>query len=913
MKVPTANVIVGLNKKVMKRLFSEGATYSNLIDGLSKDNEGALLFDNDSNPNFIAFEHSFGYKMDNSFTLSFIDPEGSFENTFFSNNMLEQIAGSYHSTPEKLKSAGENQGFCEEVVRSNELMKDTAFKSDFVDQYKAYTGRKKFYIAYGTGDNLDLWSGPHEVWLMGANVKVKGPRKIELRFAGNIKPLKVGNRKGLYNESIDKNIDMGGMTNRFTGFSEDIEFKNLLPLEGDDDYELVDSYGKAYNPLRNMGLTESDQLVKELKIKNENFLREIPLSEIIFRDFDLHYMVVDALRRYIQNATNNNNVIVLLPNLNLVCRQLIRDLMTNARIDAVTAQSYSDDQFLLSQQAAGTTSLPFPISSEVVGDTLGPAAPDFSFLGVGSEKLEGVRIAYDPILTEIGRKKQFLELFLSNLGLSLNSVRKGFRNPYQDTRALPQQYAGAKFAAEKGRTQKERATNHIKANDYQAYIEASSKEGLPDHHRIIKDVISNINKATKGIYQIDLAFVTETQVSVLDYWSGTDGPVCKKYPLFGGYTDFSEDKEAIIIGDKALINQYLYGAVDLENEILKEAEALDWTKLMERADFPEKFSSGYSAQIPLHPLDRQVLVHVGYQKRINKLIRPETSNIGSFGDFTYIPDEFTYKEKAFDDHQLKFIKEKQTPIFRYNTSNPNVLELKFNYDAQYMQYLKSGYTKGISRRASAAASGILNVGVGSFKIASYEAAFEYIARNNFKAGMGTKARQALINTLSLQLDPSFVTAIGIADEQAIAESLVAIMDKIYTENNLFGTYEVDQMLPGEPISLFVDFANQMFRKTFSLTLRTLPVFHLSNLGTTLQSPCIVFAQDQDIRQTISPNRSLLNKFYSGQYVIQGFKHTINMGTCQSEFVLTKNAPDFKRLDKAQGESVGYIQGGDDNA
>ena len=53
MKIPTANVVIGFNKEVMERLFSAGATYQSLIQGLSVSGQDILLFNNVSNPNFI--------------------------------------------------------------------------------------------------------------------------------------------------------------------------------------------------------------------------------------------------------------------------------------------------------------------------------------------------------------------------------------------------------------------------------------------------------------------------------------------------------------------------------------------------------------------------------------------------------------------------------------------------------------------------------------------------------------------------------------------------------------------------------------------------------------------------------------------------------------------------------------------
>ena len=56
MRVPTANVIVGFNREAIDRLFTAGATYTDLIQELSKPGPGfddTLLFDSVANPNFI--------------------------------------------------------------------------------------------------------------------------------------------------------------------------------------------------------------------------------------------------------------------------------------------------------------------------------------------------------------------------------------------------------------------------------------------------------------------------------------------------------------------------------------------------------------------------------------------------------------------------------------------------------------------------------------------------------------------------------------------------------------------------------------------------------------------------------------------------------------------------------------------
>ena len=94
MSIPTANVIVGFNKEVMDRLFAEGSTYESLVKGLTLDGaeDDVLLFNSESNPNFISFVHD--NRKGNTMKLTFIDPTGNFEKRFFSDNLSRNTAGS---------------------------------------------------------------------------------------------------------------------------------------------------------------------------------------------------------------------------------------------------------------------------------------------------------------------------------------------------------------------------------------------------------------------------------------------------------------------------------------------------------------------------------------------------------------------------------------------------------------------------------------------------------------------------------------------------------------------------------------------------------------------------------------------------------------------------------------------------
>lgn len=70
----------------------------------------------------------------------------------------------------------------------------------------------------------------------------------------------------------------------------------------------------------------------------------------------------------------------------------------------------------------------------------------------------------------------------------------------------------------------------------------------------------------------------------------------------------------------------------------------------------------------------------------------------------------------------------------------------------------------------------------------------------------------------------------------------------------------------------------------SITLKTLPFFHLSNFNT-INKKCMFLSKRI---QTIGrATRDVVFDFFSGEYVILGFKHVITTSQCYSEFLLSK--------------------------
>jgi len=934
MKVPTANIVVAFNRATMERLFSAGSTATSLLSTLTDDGEDtAILFNSESNPNFISFEHSIGLGPGMRMTLEFTDPKGEFEKRYLSDSMLENMAG-YGYAPEDQQPS---------IIgdRKNKQMKEglsdypKEYIDDFKKQYTATHGRKEIYVAYGTGENLSLWSGPHRTVLQSADIAVKGARKISLTLTPTARPVIMGQRRGAYNEPV--NLNLRGATMRYNGTSKPIKLNRLVDSEYHNPYEqgttqwlahlrewqaLRDEPNKPpYDPLEYLNRHVGKKAVTEFRDELNQIFDNLGYSDLASNigDFDLHAIVVDTLRNYIQTATSNSNVIVLLPNINLICRKTIDELAKNARVASTSTA-------MQAQQVA-----------EFKGEAGSNAANQVD-MNFGDSKQA----------REVGKKAEFVKDFLAKVGIQLESV-----NPILKlSNSVLAQAEKLKFTSvEKAKTAKERFKKLYTDLAHFASLQKSSSKGIPDHMGVVKNVINGINELSKGEYNIDLVQFNETDINVLDHWSKTGdlGEGATHFPLFGGYHKFNNKQEAIIVGDSALIKNYLYAEVNLEEQeaetaalkaksaAAKVAQLKSFSKRLledvppepvvapqnavellpsqdltptmlieaEQAAYDEaiarraqeasanKLASDEALrsrilQIPLHPLDRQILTKTSYNKPLKEILYPAVPSSdleGSFGNISYVPDEFGYSN--FSEQEKEYIKQKQISIFRYNTTNPNVLDLKFKFGGVYLGQLQMGFQKMVERRASNVATGVLPLGTGSFPITTAGDAAAFLRMNNYSLNMGDEDREKLIQQLTRRMSPELALATLTPNPDLGANFIASLLDKAQTQD-LQGYIEIDQMLPGNPNQIMTDFAERMYREALNLNINTLPSFHISNTWN-INSACVLFAQDANITQSQQPKRTAINSFFSGLYKIMGFKHTINSTTCKSEFKLVKNA------------------------
>ena len=850
MKIPTANVIVGLNREVMDRLFSEGATYTSLIGGL-KEEEGALLFENQANPNFISFEHSNNFGGGFKMTLVLLDPKGELESKLLTDSPLANIAGTSRT------HKGDTKESNKDLERSNANLDDKYF-AELAQEYAEHLGDKEFFIAYGSGENLELWAGPHKVTLQSSNIDMKGAKKITLVFVASPQLLDIRQRKGAYNEEI--NLNLAGLTTRYSGHSKPIKISTNIPYVPLDYLEL----GESVNALVKKNI--EDQSNELLSLDFNHLASEIGT-------FDFHSIIIDTIRSYVQKATNNPNVIVLLPNLNITCRQ---------RLNSLIATSKCENEFL-----TDLANNPTPNLSDV----------DQNYLAT------------------LNWQEYFLGRLLADFGMELVSTRK--LDIASLVKAIPIGAINKYLSVEKAKSEKEREEFYYEDNLFYCKLQEASDVGIPDHKSVLDKVMKRIAKYSKGVVPLTPVYVNETSTKLLNFWSKGTGTVEPfKFPLFGGYTDFNETQEAVIVGDKSLVADYLYGDSNISKsyENIKEAKKKR-TKEAFEATLPAPFkelitSSTFAArrskriahtdfilgQIPLHPLDKLIVGSIDYNKQVRALLYPSLeSSKGSFGDTSYLPDNFAFRDTFISQKEKDLIIEHSIPTFRFNTENPNVLDMRFKFGSIYFAALRIGYIKKVTTKASLVASGILPEGIGSLPLRERGANIAYQKIKNFSLGLGDQERQEFLAKLARK-NGEDLEAVDIDPERA-SDIIDTYLNEL-AKDPLLGFVEIDQELGGDPHSILTDFMEEMYRNALQMSVKTLPLFHLSNYSTISKGSCLLFAQDTPILQGIQTKRSNINNFYSGYYAIIGFKHTISSGASESEFKLVKQTRNSKKTANA---------------
>ena len=845
MNIPTANVFIAFDRETMENLFYTGATYKSLVKELNTSSVDGLLFDNVSNPNFISFEHSHGMGSGFRMRLSFIDPKREFEKRFIAVNPLEAFVGMSPSAVESTVS---------HVVASKQATKNSLneYESDNVSKIKKKLiqakGSRRLYIAYGTGNDLSLWSGPHVVTLANATVSVKGARQLNIELLPIPGMLDRKLRTGAYGERTDVNLE--GYRMRHAGDSQELKFVSAV----------------SYDPTEYLEGDQTKDSVKTFRKESEEFLSQVGFDKLAekIKKFDFHAMVVDTIRSYVQKATNNKNVIVLLPDLNFTCRFAIND--KGRETGAIDENGGEGDS----------------------GGKPGAHAK-------GETSTWENKSAADK-----GKDEAFVREVMSSFGMKLLQLPKT-KTPEGEEKSSANGQLAYYQDIEKNENSAKAGETNYEDNFFFCNLEEINVN-MPDHKKVLYKLFKRISKLSSESYKPSAYCfgLVETNSTILKLWGNQD-KWAKHWPC-AGYDDLYDDGPTVIVGDVALIREYLFGGVDLQektesvnklkeeaNKVKKEEEQAKQNKEKtkekeEKGPSSKDLYAAAALQIPLHPLDKVLLTNKNYNKEIREIVTKNQK--GAFGDISYIPDTFSYRDVEFDKEEKDFIIQEAIPVFRYNTKNPNVLDMNFKYGTIYLQALNTGFLKEVTRLSSPGEGGALPEGVGSFRVRSRPESIGLHINKQISQVLGTPKKQEKLALLASKLSLDLTVANFTSTPSEAADNMVALLE-LLLESNLQGNMIVEQEAPGTPFSIMTDMAEDLYRKATRMDIHTLPMFHISELHNGIHNPCLLFAQDQDISQSVKPKGTALSQFYSGLYKIIGYSHRITSSDVSSKFALVK--------------------------
>jgi hypothetical protein len=931
--IPTANVIVSYSADAINKLFESGGSSKNLLNSIEEDSE-LLLFNKESNPNFISFDYSFGLGGGQHIaTLKFLDPENEFESRFFTKGFVENVAGFKRQNPNNALLSGEQgqrpaaypAGLWPAGTRQTDV--DSAVRNQFIERYKKAYGNKNLYIAFGSGFDTATWAGPYQMYMTGANIEGAKGKVITLQLTPTPKGLLKMDNRTATGDIV--NLSMNGLYTRTTGKSGGVNVAFLnSPAARETNfnrvYEISPYPNKPGETLKsaaqaNRGRVQdtfesesaTNALAQKKFFKGSNAIKA--MAEINYHD-----MIVDCIKDYIGKATGNPNVIVLLPNLNLLLLDFIQEEVNKL----INAQAQSAAQ----TGSHATVALSFP----------------------------------PPEVEESFKMYSYIREVMTSLGFDwVSKPAKGFDRDTDITNTS----ISRKVREAKNLSEAEQYERFLEFNEFNIALNTRSSDLIANHEETLIGVMDKLKSAMKGRYPLNpITFVENNQ-----QWTRLWGvkPLYAKHRTFAGigHARYNRSKgEAIIFGDLGLIKSYLYATKDLvktaEDPLtiseIKEAnrKTVQIQEQIEQLGLPDvsAVTAGDPAALALSeqlgelktlkeqsrfnalnafisfagtnilgPLDRSILDEE-YQKdaRDNILSKLDTVNKTPFGNLYEVPEEFSIGVSQLDEDDSlaalqKASAENKFPIFKYNTSNPNVVQLKTDVSLSYYAAMQMGWQKTLDRQAAGVVTGLLTSKHATLPVLNTEEAINFLFANNFANGnfddkielireLEKRVSHSLVEDYNLKatqvaeqatldsfLDPTKgVTVVEpqTYNIQTIAAQIGEVASQMQLEGNA-PVIMVDQEKPGDPTSIMAQLLTEAQRRAFNVTLKTTPLFHLSTVGKGMLSNCLLFAQDPPVIKTgTRPTQNFFNTFLSGMYQIVGFKHKINAtGEASSEFTL----------------------------
>ena len=432
---------------------------------------------------------------------------------------------------------------------------------------------------------------------------------------------------------------------------------------------------------------------------------------------------------------------------------------------------------------------------------------------------------------------------------------------------------------------------------FRARLISEKQEGIPELKKPLDDVIFGINSISNNSRKILPVLFSEADTTILDYWEKLPA----NFTINGFLPDtWKPERPTVIFGDVTMITNLLYAQQEIINND------------------------------PIHWREEQSLDSM-YQREVKELFGIE-NKVTPFGKISSVPDQFGYTDELFTADQLKTIKERKIPVFRYNTENPNILDITYNDEGLYLSLLNNFFSLNVDRIASAAADGGVPLRISDLPIVSKEALDVAIISSKMAMFGPILSNEEIVDEVMNKVSPELAAelfpgttvtnfktnGINSGDLRALFRdretsntsrreqltNYVAELEQRMDKEKDGLNIKLSQDRETDPKTIIQSSVDYIAQAAKTISIKTLPFFNIATRGLALQNPCIVFYQDAPILAQQRQQRTGFNNFLTGVYALQGFRHKIGKKV-ESEFLLSKIDTNSRKkpedLERKEGE------------
>jgi hypothetical protein len=864
----TPNVVITRNYESMRKFMSGRS----LQDIKSKDLEDTLMFVGEQNKYIYGLEHSHNFgQSDLLITLKILDVDGNFESSIFSDNFLNKTIS----------------------TKLEKFFADNLPAKDFNNYMQTYAhGNIRVYISYGIGDDLSNWADPKCCTLVEASIDV----------ASN------GVRNYVYKFQPIPNA-----------------FFSLIPEKDNSDPNSNDIFNIPFASMEiseDIFVTTPNEVSKNLK---------------------------DVMTGFAAKAvsTPKGNVIICIPDIDKLYLNLVNEDQTRNPLGTVVFGDLTDYYAKIFKS----------VSFNYTPTNIPTQQSRLSNVDISIEKEAEDRQDYEKFVSDQNSRNSKEKLESQKRIQEINSQLNYIENlPLSERESYSNEIDELNSELELIETRLN-LLNNSEGNDapyskklvMRSSIDKNNKDpqgrSVPDTRQSIIEVFDGINMFFEGSVKPSMSF--ETNIKWLK--------VFKKFNLIE-----NEEIPCLIIGDRGLILHYLYGGrfIQEADDIGYKFNELDDLKITEKDEYKNfvlsvfeknKIGSSFGESLFLDDLSlgnedtRKALSEIERKAQIKSkpifINNFRNSNVLSFS-LKNSENYGTVINQTVRDGRLKYLYSKLSDdqknrlllsagldpekIKEFKKLNPLISSKKIYEKAlQDLASLQIDFESKLTSEdivtAELIGSENKNTRIQAKKIFDRNEIFRQVskifgfydkekAQNEFAYNKTNELMKGLVINQSSKEEISLVELnirflinqtykLQPADLSLLSK-LIILFNRVDNETDSALLLTPGLYTPGES-SILARAYEYSKRLAVEISIKTLPFFYLSNFDT-MSKKCVFLSKRNSVIGTTPVDTF---DFFSGEYMITGFRHIISTSECYSEFLLNKfgtsdDGPRPRRYDTA---------------